>query len=197
MVVRTAENLLPYNGEAFLYPGVFSPGESAFYVDTLLKNTPWQQLPIKIFGKEIMQPRLTAWYSGNSNLYRYSGLTMQPREWSGTLLEIKQRVETTCGHRFNSALLNLYRNGSDSMGWHRDNEKELGPKPVIASVSFGAERKFQLRDYAEKDNVISIGLTSGSVLLMAGQTQTYWEHRLPKTSGLTAARINLTFRNIV
>lgn len=143
-----------------------------------------------------MQPRLTAWYADAGKTYSYSGITMPGTEWTKTLLQIKTAVEKTSGVSFNSALLNLYRNGQDSMGWHRDNEKELGLNPVIASLSFGAERIFQLREYASKSNLKSLSLSHGSFLLMRGETQPYWEHRVPKTNKVHATRINITFRRV-
>jgi alkylated DNA repair dioxygenase AlkB len=122
---------------------------------------------------------------------------MKPNPWTDELLQIKERIEPIAGVRFTSALLNYYRNGQDSMGWHRDNEKELGVNPVIGSVSFGAARTFQLRNHSDKSIVKTISLTHGSFLLMRGETQHYWEHRVPKTNINTGARINITFRVIV
>jgi len=144
-----------------------------------------------------MQPRLTAWYGDPGKAYSYSGITMQPHNWTKALLEIKQRIEAVAGASFNSALLNLYRDGKDSMGWHRDNEKELGINPVIGSVSFGAARTFVLRHYTDKKLKQSIELTHGSFLLMRGRTQHCWEHSLPKRITSTGERINITFRRIL
>lgn len=141
-----------------------------------------------------MQPRLTAWYGDAGKDYSYSGITMQPLAWTDTLMAIKQSADKVAGVSFNSALLNLYRDGKDSMGWHRDNEKELGTNPVIASVSFGAPRRFLLRHYTDKKLVREIVLTHGSLLLMRGETQHYWEHSIPKTAKPAGSRINITFR---
>ena len=143
-------NVLLYNGDVFLYTHYFSTQESERYFKTLLEQIHWKQEPIKIFGKEVMQPRLTAWYGDSDKPYSYSGIKMHPYAWTTALREIKQKIETIAGVTFTSALLNLYRNGHDSMGWHRDNEKELGDTPVIGSVSFGAKRTFQFRDYKIK-----------------------------------------------
>jgi alkylated DNA repair dioxygenase AlkB len=143
-----------------------------------------------------MQPRLTAWYGDHDKPYTYSGLTMQPHAWTNSLRAIKERIETVAGVRFTSALLNLYRNEQDSMGWHRDNERELGPHPVIGSVSFGATRIFQFRKYKTKDVKIPVDLSAGSFLLMRGETNHYWEHQVAKTNEPVKKRINITFRII-
>lgn len=169
-------NLLPYHGEVLFYPNFFSKDESDALFQSLLREINWKHEVIKMFGKEVMQPRLTAWYGDSDKPYSYSCITMQPLAWTETLLQIKQRIENIANKAFTSALLNLYRNGNDSMGWHRDNEKELGINPVIGSVSFGATRTFQLRDYNSKSGIKSIDLTHGSFLLMRGETQHYWEH---------------------
>jgi alkylated DNA repair dioxygenase AlkB len=189
-------NLLPHNGSVFLYPGFFSKYESDKFYGELLNTVNWQQLPIKIFGKEVMQPRLTAWFADEGTQYAYSGLTLQAFEWTESLLEIKTRVEKVSDCKFNSALLNLYRDGNDSMGWHRDNEKELGVNPPVASVSFGETRKFQLRTYVNKSDLITIPLQHGSFLLMKDETQHYWEHRVPKELRIKGSRINITFRGV-
>jgi alkylated DNA repair dioxygenase AlkB len=189
-------NILPFNGEVLYMPQFFTQAESDVYFKYLSEDIAWRQEPIKMFGKEVLQPRLTAWYGDEGKSYSYSGITMQPQTWTDELLQIKHRIEAFAGVRFTSALLNYYRNGHDSMGWHRDNEKELGLNPVIGSVSFGAPRNFQLRNYANKGIVKTISLTHGSFLLMRGETQHYWEHRVPKASN-AGARINLTFRVIV
>lgn len=150
-----------------------------------------------MFGKEILQPRLTALYGDADKKYSYSGITMQPQQWTKSLLEIKDKIEQVAGVTFTTALLNFYRDGKDSMGWHRDNEKVLGINPVIGSVSFGAARTFQFRNYKEKKITQSIELTHGSFLMMKGETQHHWEHQLPKTNKQLAGRINITFRVIL
>lgn len=190
------ENIIPFNGEVFYYPAFFSKEESDIFFEHLKNDIPWQQEPIKIYGKEVMQPRLTAWYGDEGKSYSYSGITMQPKPWTAFLLQIKNKTEAKANVEFNSALLNFYRDGKDSMGWHRDNEKELGTNPVIASVSFGTARKFSLRNYKDKTITRSFELTHGSLLLMQGQTQHHWEHQVPKTSRLISERINITFRCI-
>jgi alkylated DNA repair dioxygenase AlkB len=191
-----AMHILPHDGDAVLYPGFFSSGESDHYFNSLLNEINWKQEPIKIFGKEVMQPRLTAWYGDSDKAYTYSGITMQPHAWTKSLQAIKEKIERVPAVTFTSALLNLYRNGKDSIGWHRDNEKELGNAPVIGSVSFGGPRIFQFRSYKTKSDTKSFELTHGSFLLMRGETNNYWEHQVPKTNQPVKERINITFRVI-
>jgi alkylated DNA repair dioxygenase AlkB len=191
------KNLLPFNGKVLLFEDFFAEKESEKYFNHLLNEIKWKQEPIKIFGKEVMQPRLTAFYGDVEKTYAYSGITMKPNEWTNELMEIRNKIEDVAEVKFTSALLNLYRDGNDSMGWHRDNEKELGFNPVIGSVSFGESRIFQLRNYKDKKMVKSIELTNGSFLLMRGETQQYWEHALPKKGRQIGKRINITFRIII
>ena len=159
----------------------------------LLAGTDWKSESITLWGKQFLQPRLTAW-SGDA-AYTYSGLTMSPAPLTPLLAEIRDCCQRLTGHRFNSVLLNYYRNERDSMGMHSDDEHELGPQPAIASVSFGATRTFILRHKRSKQTV-KLGLTSGSMLLMAGKTQANWSHGINKSSRPTGPRINLTFRFI-
>ncbi|MEO6232172.1 MAG: alpha-ketoglutarate-dependent dioxygenase AlkB [Ferruginibacter sp.] len=194
---ETSQNIIPVDGEAYFYPDLFPIDESDNCLKELTENVNWKQEPIKIFGKEMMQPRLTALYGEAGKTYSYSGISMQPHAWNDTLLMIKEKIEKIAGLQFNAALLNQYRNGQDSMGWHRDNEKELGINPVIGSVSFGAIRKFQLRNYSNKKLIRTIELSNGSFLLMKGITQHFWEHQVPKTTRDVGPRINITFRIIV
>jgi alkylated DNA repair dioxygenase AlkB len=196
MNTLTESNLLPFDGAAYLVPNAFVIEESDYYLTALQYNIAWKQEPIKIFGKEVLQPRLTSWYGDEDKMYTYSGITMKPLPWTNTLLQIKEKVEYITTYKFNSVLLNFYRDGQDSMGWHRDNEKELGTDPAIASVSFGAVRKFQFRHYKDQKKIISLELEHGSLLMMSGSTQSHWQHRLPK-SNIVQPRINLTFRNII
>lgn len=175
----------------------FSQTESDAYLQCLVQEIQWQQKSIKMFGREIQEPRLTAWYGDENAVYTYSGYTNHPLVWTATLIEIKQRCEEISQAKFNSVLLNYYRDGNDSMGWHQDNERELGEHPIIASVSFGAARRFQFRRKKRKDlPATSIDLAHGSLLLMQGSTQQFWKHQLPKTAHKIGARINLTFRLI-
>lgn len=190
-------NLLPTDGEVFYYTSIFSLVESDAYFSSLVSEIAWKQEPIFVFGKPIMQPRLTAWYGDQGKEYSYSGITMRPSLWTPTLLEIKQRIESISGVQFNSALLNQYRDGNDSVGWHRDNEKELGENPAIASVSFGATRTFHFRHSKNKELKTSIELEHGSLLLMTGETQHKWHHSILKTQKFVGPRINITFRVIM
>lgn len=158
----------------------------------LIENTPWEQGEIKLFGKEIREPRLKAWYG--SKPYTYSGVTHSPLAFTREIKGLKQSIESHTKFSFNSCLLNLYRDGTDSMGWHQDNEKELGANPIIASVSLGAERMFHLKPIQRGTSSIKLPLAHGSLLIMAGETQHYWKHQLPKTKKELGSRINLTFR---
>ena len=177
--------------------GIFNEQEARICFDDLLASVPWKQEPIKMFGKFIMQPRLTAMYGDEGMSYGYSGIRMPAITWTDTLQLMKNRVEQITQSTFNVALLNRYRDHNDSMGWHRDNERELGRQPVIASVSFGAMRVFQIRPYKSKTTPLSMNLDNGSLLLMKGDMQTYWEHQLPKSRQHSGARINITFRKVL
>ncbi len=188
------ENIISHNGEVFYMKNTFDLDEADLLYKKLLSDIEWKQEPIKIYGKMIMQPRLTAWYGEQGKDIFYSGISMKPYPWSAALLEIKERVEKILQVKFSSALLNLYRDGNDSLGWHRDNEKELGPNPTIASVSFGASRTFFLRDYKTKSEKHSIELEHGSLLVMKKETQHHWEHSIPKRKRVLDPRVNITFR---
>jgi alkylated DNA repair dioxygenase AlkB len=185
-------NLLPHQGEVFLIPNAFP---NNFY-QKLEDSLYWETSEIKLFGKSIKVPRLTAFYGAPNITYSYSGLKHTALPWTQELKEIKQLVDAITKTSFNVVLANYYRTGQDSMGWHRDNEKELGLRPTIASVSFGATRIFKLRNRVTKE-IVSIPLENNSLLIMKGNTQTYWEHCLPKTTKKVGGRINLTFRNIL
>ena len=193
-MVTLGNNLLPYGGELYYIPDVFAREQGEAYFNQLFTEIRWKQEPIKIFGREVMQPRLTAWYGDVMKPYAYSGITMAPNHWIHPLLEIKSVAEKISGAESSSALLNLYRDGNDGLGWHRDNEKVLGPTPSIASVSLGAVRTFQLRDYKDKKNLISLDLQPGSIVIMRGASQQMWEHRVPKSKKVLGARFNITFR---
>jgi alkylated DNA repair dioxygenase AlkB len=190
------ENLIPRDGEVYFYPELFTKEDSDRLYETLSTAIAWKQEPVFIMGKSIPQPRLTAWYGDTDKSYSYSGITMSPHAWTPALLEIKAKIEAIAGVKFTNALLNFYRDGQDSMGWHRDNEKELGMNPVIGSVSFGSPRTFHLKHYQDKTLIEKISLTHGSFLLMQGSTQHHWLHSIPKQLKITAGRINLTFRII-
>lgn len=188
-------NLLPRDGEVLYWPQFFAGTDADRLFEGLLTEIEWRQEAIRIFGKSVLQPRRTAWYGEKD--YSYSGIVMSRRPWTPMLEEIKAKVESAAGWSFNGVLMNHYRDGQDSMGWHRDNEKELGPEPVIASISLGEPRRFLLRHRADPSLKIEQILESGSLLLMRGRSQEAWDHSLPKTSRSANARINLTFRKIV
>jgi len=185
------------DAEIELYSSCFPGNESDKIFQTILSQVRWRQEKIKCSGKEVDIPRLTAWYGDAGKRYVYSGIAMEPEPWLPVLLYIKSRVEEIAKFSFNSVLLNLYRDGRDSIAWHSDDEPELGKQPVIASLSFGGERKFQLKHKVKKEqDKVGLNLTHGSLLLMKGQTQEYWQHQIPKTSKPVMSRINLTFRLI-
>lgn len=190
--------LLPLpNAEIFYDPNFLEPVAAGALLAELTATIPWKQEPIKLFGKEVMQPRLTAWHGDPDAHYRYSGISLAPLPWTPALLSLRQQIEAATGARFNSVLLNLYRSGQDSMGWHADDEPELGLQPVIASVSLGAVRRFRLkpRDPGRMAHApVGWDLGSGSLLVMQGPTQQHWLHAVPKTARPTAPRLNLTFR---
>ncbi|WP_114750631.1 alpha-ketoglutarate-dependent dioxygenase AlkB family protein [Pleomorphovibrio marinus] len=190
------QNLLPKEGETYYYEGFFEPVESDTFFQKLKEEIDWKQEPIRIFGQWRMQPRLTALYGNPDVPYTYSRLEMKASPFTPTLELIRSRLSAFCDAEFTHVLLNLYRDGSDSMGWHRDNEASLGKFPVIASVSLGDTREFQLRHYRDKKQKIKVPLTHGSLLVMKGPTQTHWEHQIPKTAKEVGERINLTFRVI-
>ena len=160
----------------------------------LLVSLAWRQDHITLFGKTHKVPRLQVWMGDAQAHYQYSGLSLSPQPWLPIVKTIRQKIEQRCGHRFNSVLINLYRDGKDSNGWHSDDEPELGENPVVASLSLGATRRFRLRHKYRKAPPYSIDLSPGSLLLMAGTTQHYWQHCLSKTARQVGPRINLTFR---
>jgi hypothetical protein len=185
------------DAELILYPCCFPKQESDVIFQTLLTEVEWRQDKIKLYGKESNIPRLTAWYGDLGRSYTYSNITMNPIPWTPVLFSIKNRVEEIAKISFNSVLINLYRYGKDGVAWHSDDEPELGKNPIIASVSFGGERKFQLRHRFNKAlEKVAFNLTHGSLLIMKGKTQEYWQHQIPKTAKPVMARINLTFRTI-
>jgi alkylated DNA repair dioxygenase AlkB len=172
-------------------------GKSIELFDNLKKVVQWEQESLWIAGKERQVPRLVAWYGEPEAKYRYSGRLHQPMSWIEPLDSLRKSLENELKTTFNSVLCNLYRNGQDSMGWHADDEKELGAEPVIASVSLGASRYFHLKHKTESKMRHKILLTSGSLLIMKGTTQQFWLHQVPKEPKVTQPRINLTFRQII
>lgn len=190
---------LPH-ADVLLAPQFILPDVAVSLLEELTNTIAWRHEPIKLFGKEIMQPRLTAWHGDPTACYSYSGIALDPQPWTPALQQLREQVQIAAQTRFNSVLLNLYRTGQDSMGWHADNEPELGPAPTIASVSLGATRRFRLRPrdpHFVSHAPVSLDLTNGSLLLMRGSTQQHWLHAVPKTARPTAPRLNLTFRLVV
>lgn len=183
------------NGEYIFYRNFFSKSESDILLKGLRNNIVWRQESMNMYGKQIDFPRLTAWYGNNDKPYSFSGITLQPLPWTSDILTIKNKIEPIAKTVFNSVLLNLYRDGNDSISWHTDAERELGINPIIASVNLGATRKFQLRHIKTKEK-LEIELTHGSLLIMQGELQHFWQHQVPKTSRPVSERINLTFRVI-
>lgn len=184
------------DAEIMYYPAFFDKKEADEIYEELMNSIPWQQDEITIYGKNHLQPRLTALYGNEGKSYSYSNIKMEPHPWNLLLQKIKLKIESTTGTTFTTVLLNHYRDGKDSNGWHADNEKELGINPTIASLSFGAERNFQLKHNSNKELRKSIVLEHGSLLLMKGSTQHFWKHQIPKTAKPIGPRINLTFRFI-
>jgi alkylated DNA repair dioxygenase AlkB len=192
------KNLLPDpESELYYYPTFYSVQDAGRIFSGLQNDIAWEQKNITIYGKQFQEPRLSAWYGDESARYQYSGILLDPKPWTPLLLDIKLKLEQEHSIKFNAVLLNYYRNGTDSMGWHRDNEKELGKETVIASLSFGAVRSFQVRKYDDNSQKLDLPLASGSLLIMRGKMQERWEHSLPKRLKLQSPRINLTFRRIV
>lgn len=160
------------------------------------RNIKWKQDRIRFYGKLHALPRLTAWYGDQDKVYTYSGIKSHPEEWNEGLIHIKERVERLSAASFNSVLLNWYRDGQDYLSWHADNEKELGANPTIASANFGAERDFLIRRNCNQSEKLTIPLKHGTLLLMGGSLQHFWQHSVPKRTGVKQSRFNLTFRNI-
>ncbi len=199
-------------GHATLYENYFSIEEADNFFNSFKKNINWKQEKMMLYGKEMNFARLTAWYGEPGKKYRFSGKTYEPNSWHEfeDIFNIKSNIEYDAGEKFNSVLLNYYRDGNDYISWHSDNEKELGRNPIIGSVTFGCERIFRLRRYEDKNDKLDIPLTHGSLLVMDGATQHNWQHMIPKKSfkkeqnldlfnseiSKGIERINLTFRHI-
>ncbi|TGJ98742.1 alpha-ketoglutarate-dependent dioxygenase AlkB [Leptospira langatensis] len=189
-------NLLPYDGVAKYYGILIDPFSADLYFASLLQSTAWKNDEAIFFGKHIITKRKVAWYGDSNYNYSYSNTDKKALPWTKELLELKQFVEEQTGHTFNSCLLNLYHNGEEGMAWHSDDEKALGEDPIIASLSFGAERKFCFKHKNTKEQV-SLHLENGSLLLMKDFTQANWLHSLPKSKKVIRPRINLTFRTML
>lgn len=189
-------NLLPKDGTVNYYGKIMSHQETLHYYNALLNTISWKSDEAIIFGKHILTKRKVAWYGDSPFEYTYSNTTKQALAWTKELLKLKTLAEEKSGETFNSCLLNLYHNGDEGMAWHSDAEKDLRKNGAIASLSFGAERKFSFKHKETKENV-SLTLENGSLLIMKDTTQTHWLHRLPPTKMALKPRINLTFRTIV
>lgn len=206
-----------YQAQTTMQPSLFSsepielqlPGASISYLSGFIDDhqacyqqlkeaIAWQQDQIVMYGNSLPIPRLNAWYGDEGMDYSYSGIALSARPWNQSLLTLKRQLETHLNTRFNSVLANYYRDGNDSVGWHADDEPELGPTPLIASVSFGQARRFSLRHKTDRSLPVQhLELAGGSLLVMTGDTQRHWQHQLAKTRDSIAGRINLTFRTIV
>ena len=188
--------LLPSDGSAVLFPDFLCESDADNCFSGLHNNTPWEQNFIRLFGKEVSEPRLSTWHAEADLPYTYSGVPRTPHPWKEPLSSLRTACEAHTGQSFNGALLNLYRTGLDAMGWHSDDEAVNGPNPVIASICLGAERRFDFR-HKESREVISVVLPHGSLLVMSGACQTFWLHRIAKTTRQTEPRINVTFRRLI
>jgi alkylated DNA repair dioxygenase AlkB len=195
LIERNPQIQLP-GADLLYFERYFDQAISDRLFDYLVKQIAWKQDYIKMYGKTLPLPRLSAWYGDTDKPYSYSGINLQPLPWTDELQFIKKQIETHAGTRFSSVLINRYRDGQDYVGWHTDAEKELGQNPVIASVNFGATRKFQLRRIDNHAEKFEVELKHGTFLLMRGATQHYWQHQVPKTNQRVGERINLTFRCI-
>lgn len=172
------------------------PEDAASIFDELFAGVRWRQDSIKLWGKVHDVPRLQQWFADDGMVYTWSGIRMEPAPWIAPLERLRERLHEALGLRFNTALANLYRDGNDTVGWHADDEPELGEAPVIASISLGATRDFVLRHRTRPELVQSISLAHGSLLVMEGQTQQHWRHCVPRRKRVLTPRINLTFRHV-
>jgi len=191
----TENPIINKQGMLSFYPDFLATNDANDFYNSLLTHLAWSEEHIQMFGKSVKVPRLVCWYGDRNSVYRYSGVEHLPQPWTETLSGLKDKIETFTQHSFNSVLGNLYRDGSDSMGWHSDDEKELGQHPFIASLSLGENRIFKVRHKSSKEQY-KLLLPHGSLLIMSGSFQQYWQHCIPKTSTPVASRINLTFRTI-
>lgn len=176
------------------HPSWLDADEAGRIQQALIAELPWTRHRVRLFGRELDAPRLSAWVGDPGVSYRYSGVRHDPAPWTQSLSNLRSRLERELGIEFNSVLANRYRDGSDSMGWHADDERELGAQPTIASISLGATRRFRLKPRSEAGTPLALDLVHGSLLVMAGGTQTNYMHALPRSARVVGERINLTFR---
>ncbi len=190
------KNLLPQDGEVYYHGRIMDMQKAHQFRDELMTDIAWENDQAVIFGKLIITKRKVAWYGDRQFSYTYSGITKTALPWTPALEALKRMAEELSGETYNSCLLNLYHTGEEGMAWHSDGEKDLKKNGAIASLSFGAERKFAFK-HKQTGEVVNTFLEHGSLLVMKGTTQTHWLHRLPPTKKVDAPRINLTFRTIV
>lgn len=184
------------DGELWFAPAWLARAEADALYERLMDEVPWEVHRIRMFGRAVDSPRLSCWIGDPGAGYTYSRTRFEPRTWPQALHALRPRMDAAAGVAMNSVLANLYRTGDDHMGWHADDEPELGRRSVIASLSLGATRRFALRHRARRAGTVALDLTHGSLLLMAGDTQAHWQHALKKTARAVGPRINLTFRRI-
>lgn len=200
MLGDTRQRLPLADAEVHYTPCWLAREEADILFDHLLDEIPWERHRLRMFGREVDAPRLSCWIGDPGATYVYSRSRFEPHPWAPSLLFLRERVEQACQAQFNSVLANLYRNGNDSMGWHSDDESELGTQPTIASVSLGTERRFRFRRREPRGSratpSVGLVLAHGSLLCMAGDTQRHYQHDLPKSVEVVGPRINLTFRLI-
>lgn len=192
---KTMMPLVENDGQLFLEPGFLAAPEALALVDRLTRDLAWTEESIRIYGKTVRSPRLVCWYGDQGAVYTYSGIVHHPLPWHPLLADLRTRLEETTGQSFNGVLCNLYRNGNDAMGWHADSEKELGPRPCLASLSIGETRVFRVH-HRKSGKRHSIDLENGSLIIMRGEFQRYWRHSVPRSKKTTQPRINLSFRHI-
>ncbi len=193
---HTGESIDLQDAELYYVPAFYPTVESQALLQHFLSTVPWAQETLNFGGKKTLVPRLQAWYGDSTSIYGYSGLRLTPLPWTAALTEIKTRIENSFDMKFNSVLMNYYRNGQDSVAWHSDKESALGRDPLIASLSLGMERTFELKRRDGKSRKVRIELGDGSLLLMGKGLQQHWSHQIPKEPWITQPRINLTFRFI-
>ena len=186
-----------YLGGQLGLDAVFAADRAAAWMGPLLEQTPWRQPRVRLFGREVRSPRLACWYGDPDAVYTYSGQRNEPRPWTPLLAGIRERVERASGARFNSVLLNYYRDGEDRMGWHSDDEPELGDAPLVASLSLGSTRVLRLAHRRRRWMRCELRLSGGSLLLMRPPLQADWRHCVPSAGSVRAPRVNLTFRQVV
>ena len=183
------------DGSAILYPEFLESSRADEILDEIISTNNWEQQTLLMYGKMVEEPRLSTWHS-DGQTYSYSGKTRIAQPWTETLRTLREQCEIHTSHTFNGVLVNFYRDGNDHLGWHSDDELVNGPEPLIASISLGAERRFDMR-HRETGDIASTMLSHGSLLVMSGLSQRFWDHRVPKAPRLSDSRVNLTFRRLI